>query len=130
MASLKTPADLKYAKTDEWLRIDGTTATVGLSDYAQDQLNDIVFIELPEVGTRVKKGERIGTVESVKAASDIYAPVAGTVAEANTALTDAPELINNDPYERGWIAKLTLDGAVATDDLMDSAAYIAYNETR
>ncbi len=130
MASLKTPAELKYAKTDEWLRIEGSSATIGLSDYAQDQLNDVVFIELPEVGTVLKKGERFASVESVKAASDVYAPVAGTITEVNTALTDEPELINNDPYARGWIIKLSLIGAAVTDDLLDSDAYLAYNETR
>ncbi len=130
MAALNTPADLKYAKTDEWLRIEGSTATVGLSDYAQDQLNDVVFVELPEVGTALKKGERFASVESVKAASDLYAPVAGTITEVNSALTDEPELLNADPYARGWIVKLALDGAADTGNLLDSDAYIAYNETR
>lgn len=130
MTDLKTPTDLKYAKSDEWVRIEGGTATVGISDYAQEQLNDIVYVELPEVGLKVEKGESFGSVESVKAASDIYAPVSGTVSKVNTALEDEPELINSDPYGKGWIIKLTLDGSPDTSDLMDAEAYAAYNADR
>lgn len=130
MADIKTPDDLKYAKSDEWVRIEGNTATIGISDYAQDQLNDIVFVELPEVGTQLAKGDSLGTVESVKAASDLYTPVAGTVVEVNSALEDEPELINSEPYGGGWIVKLTLDGEPDTSDLMDAEAYKSYNEDR
>lgn len=130
MASWKTPEDLQYAKTDEWIRIEGDRATIGLSDYAQDQLNDIVYIELPEVGTELEQGDSFGTVESVKAASDLYMPVSGKVTEVNTALEDEPELINADPYGKGWIIKITVTDAQGIKDMLDSAAYAAYCESR
>jgi glycine cleavage system H protein len=130
MADVKTPNDLMYARSDEWVRIEGDSATIGISDYAQDALNDIVFVELPQVGETFEKGASFGTVESVKAASDMYLPVAGTVTEVNSALEDEPELINADPYGKGWIAKIKLDGAPDTSNLMDAAAYIAYCATR
>lgn len=130
MADLKFPEDLKYAKSDEWVRIDGDTATIGLSDYAQDQLNDVVYLELPEVGDSIAKGETFGTVESVKAASDLYMPVGGTITEVNSALEDEPELINSDPYGAGWILRITLDGDADTSDLLDADAYKAYCEDR
>jgi glycine cleavage system H protein len=130
MSTMNAPADLKYAKSDEWLRLEGDTATVGISDFAQDQLNDIVFVELPEVGKTVSKGEAFGVVESVKAASDLYAPISGTVTEVNTALEDSPELINSDPFGKGWIVKLQVTDASGADDLMDAEAYKAYCETR
>lgn len=125
----KTPADLQYARTDEWMKRDGETATLGISDYAQDQLNDIVFVELPSVGDIVSAGGSFGTVESVKAASDLISPVTGTVTAVNSALEGSPELLNADPYERGWIVRLNVtDGN--TPDLMDAAAYTAYCEKR
>ncbi len=130
MADLKTPNDLKYAKSDEWVRIEGDTATFGISDYAQDQLNDIVYIELPELGDTLEKGDSFGTVESVKAASDLYAHVAGTVIEINSALEDDPEIINADPYGKGWMVKIKLDGDPDTSDLLDADGYITYNESR
>lgn len=130
MSTMNAPADLKYAKSDEWLRLEGDTATVGISDFAQDQLNDIVFVELPEVGKTVSKGEAFGVVESVKAASDLYAPISGTVTEVNTALEDSPELINSDPFGKGWIVKLQVTDTSGADDLMDAEAYKAYCETR
>lgn len=130
MAEPNIPDDVMYAKSDEWVRIDGSTATIGISDYAQEQLNDIVYVELPEVGQKMGKGESFGSVESVKAASDLYSPVAGTVSEVNSALEDEPELINSDPYGKGWIIKLTLDGSADTSDLMDASAYQSYNEDR
>ncbi|MEO0563026.1 MAG: glycine cleavage system protein GcvH [Chloroflexota bacterium] len=128
MADLKTPAELHYQKSDEWLRVDGETGTVGITDYAQDALNDIVFIELPEVGDTLSKGEAFGTVESVKAASDLLMPVDGEVIEVNTTLEEEPETVNGSPYEEGWIIKIKITGEVA--DLMDAAGYIAYCETR
>ena len=130
MATITTPADLKYARSDEWVRLEGDTATVGISDFAQDQLNDIVFVELPEVGKTVTKGDAFGVVESVKAASDLYAPISGTVTEVNTALQDTPELINSDAFGKGWIAKLTVTDPASADDLMDAEAYKAYCATR
>lgn len=130
MADWKTPADLKYAKSDEWVRVEGDTATLGISDYAQDALNDIVYVELPAVGTSVAKGDSFGSVESVKAASDLYSPVSGTVTEVNSGLEDNPELINADPFGKGWIVKLKLDGSADTGDLMDADAYAEYCKNR
>lgn len=129
MGTWKTPADLKYARTDEWLRLDGETGTVGLTDYAQDALNDLVFIELPEVGTKLAKGAALGTVESVKAASDLTMPVSGVVTEVNSALEDEPEQINARPYE-AWIIKIRLEGPADTSDLLDADAYAAYCDER
>lgn len=130
MGKWNTPTDLKYAKSDEWIRIEGGNATIGISDYAQDALNDIVFVELPEVGTKLAKGHSFGVVESVKAASDLNMPVGGTVTEVNSALEDDPELINTSPYENGWIIKISVDDAAEADDLMDADAYDTYCETR
>ncbi len=130
MADLKTPSDVKYARTDEWLRLDGDIATLGISDYAQDQLNDVVYVELPDVGTELTKGTSFGVVESVKAASDVYSPVTGTITDVNTALHDQPELINSDPYGRGWLVKVKVAIPADTDDLMDSSVYLAYNQNR
>lgn len=101
-----TPADLLYARTHEWARTDGDEATVGISDYAQHALGDVVFAELPEVGQTLTQGESMGVVESVKAASDVYAPLSGEVLAVNEALLDAPETLNGDPYDQGWMIKL------------------------
>jgi glycine cleavage system H protein len=120
------PENLKFAKSDEWVRIEGDTATIGISDYAQGELNDIVYVEYPDVDTAFSKGDSFGTVESVKAASDLYVPVAGTVTAVNEKLEDEPELINSDPYGEGWILKLKLDGDPDTSDLMDAAGYREY----
>ncbi len=128
--SWKTQPDLKYLKTDEWVRLEGDTATIGISDYAQDQLNDIVFVELPEVGKTLQVGESFGVVESVKAASDLYLPVGGTITEVNTALESQPELINSDPYGRGWILKLTVTGGTDNPALLSADAYAAWCESR
>lgn len=125
-----TPADLKYARSDEWVRIDGSTATIGISDYAQDALNDIVFVELPSVGDSVTAGESFGSVESVKAASELIALVSGTVTEVNTALETTPETVNADPYGRGWLIKLSVSDASFAAGLMDADAYAAYCEER
>lgn len=130
MSSISTPSDLKYARSDEWVRLEGDIATIGISDFAQDQLNDIVFVELPEVGTELTQGTTFGVVESVKAASDVYVPVSGTITEVNSALQDEPELINSDPYGRGWIIKLKVSDAAPLDTLMDADAYLAFNENR
>jgi len=129
MAGWKTLPDLKYAKTDEWLRLEGSSAEIGLSDYAQDALNDIVFVELPKVGAAVTAGEAFGVVESVKAASDLSAPVSGTVTAVNAALESSPEQINSDPYG-SWIVKIAVTDASAAAGLMDAAAYDEYCATR
>ena len=130
MPTLKVPSDLKYTKNDEWLRIEGSSATVGITDYAQDQLNDIVYVEFPDIGAEIAQGSTFGVVESVKAASDIYMPVGGTITEVNSALEDTPELINSDPYGKGWLVKFTLKNASEADGLMDAAAYTTYCENR
>lgn len=130
MTSWNTPADLKYAKSDEWVRIEGEIATIGITDYAQDALNDIVFVELPSVGDAVTAGEAFASVESVKAASEITALVSGTVTEVNSALESAPETINSDPYGAGWIARIQISDASFVDTLMDAAAYAEYCQTR
>lgn len=115
-------ADRRYTKTHEWISVDGKTATVGITDYAQAQLGDVVFLELPKPGRKVAKGEAFGVIESVKAASDLYAPVNGTVAQVNDKLSSNPELVNSDPYGEGWIMKVELSGDVPAD-LMDEEAY-------
>ena len=118
------PSDLKYAKSHEWLKLasDGT-ATVGITDYAQSSLGDITYVQLPKVGTAFKAGETFGVVESVKAASDLYSPVAGTVVEVNTALDAAPETLNSAPYVGGWIMKLKIADQAAVASLLDASAY-------
>ena len=124
---MKIESGLMYSKNDEWVRVEGDTATIGITDYAQSQLSDIVFAEVSvEEGEAVEAGDCIGTVESVKAASDIYSPVAGTVAEINPAIADEPELINKDAFGEAWFLKLTLDGPVDGSGLMDAAAYEKY----
>lgn len=118
------PSDLKYASSHEWVRQeeDGTV-TVGISDHAQDSLGDLVFVETPEIDSTVEAGEACAVVESVKAASDIYAPVAGTVVDANSQLQDAPELVNTDPYGEGWIMRIRVDDLDALEELMDADDY-------
>lgn len=128
MTDFKTPDDLLYQKSDEWLRVEGETGTIGITDYAQDALNDIVFVELPEVGESFSKGEAFGTVESVKAAADLLMPVDGEIVEVNEGLEDDPETINASPYDDGWIVKIKITGS--TDGLMNAQAYDEYCETR
>jgi glycine cleavage system H protein len=115
-------AERRYTKSHEWLIVDGKTATVGITDFAQSQLGDVVFLELPAAGRKLAVHESFGVVESVKAASDLYSPVAGRITEVNDKLAAHPELINSDPYGDGWILKLELAGELPTD-LMDEAAY-------
>ncbi len=122
--------DLKYTENDEWIRVEGSTGVIGLTDYAQDALNDIVYVELPEAGDSFDKGDAFGTVESVKAASEMHVPVGGTVTEVNSALEDSPETINSDPYGDGWFIKIELADPSELDDLMDADAYAKYLETR
>jgi glycine cleavage system H protein len=117
------PDNLKYAKSHEWVRIEGDTATVGITDHAQAELTDVVFVELPEIGRVLAAGDNCAVVESVKTASDLYAPVAGTVLEINAALADTPELTNDSPFDEGWFFKLQLDGEPDTSNLLDAAGY-------
>ncbi len=119
--SYNTPADLRYLKTHEWVRTEGNEVVFGITDYAQHELGDIVFIELPEVGDTFEPGDRFGVIESVKAASDLYAPVGGEVIAINDALEDDQEVINSDPYGAGWMVRLTPSGKEG--DLLDVTAY-------
>ena len=121
---LYIPDDVKYTDEQEWARQDGESVTVGISDYATDQMGDIVYVELPEVGRTFKKGEEFGTVESVKAVSELYMPVSGEIVSINSALEDAPELVNNDPYQQGWMIKLMPSDVSEMDSLKDKNAYL------
>lgn len=122
----KFDAKARYAKSHEWVRLEGDLAVVGVSDYAQHLLSDIVYVELPEVGDTVTAGESMGTVESVKAAEDANAPVSGEVVEVNTALEDNPEWVNEDPFGKAWLVKVSLSDAGELDALMDATAYEAF----
>ena len=117
------PDDLQYAETHEWMRLDSSGATVGITDYAQAELTDIVFVELPETGRHVTAGEEIASLESVKAVGYVYAPVAGTIVARNEKLAKEPELVNQDPYGEGWIARLQPDDGAETVELLTAAAY-------
>jgi glycine cleavage system H protein len=117
------PETLRYSADHEWLRTEGDEAVIGITAYAAEELGDIVFVELPEVGRRLTKDETLGVIESVKTASDLFAPVAGEVVAVNEALGDAPELVNSEPYEGGWMVRLKLEDPAAGDVLMDAAAY-------
>lgn len=121
--SMNTPADLRYATSHEWVRLDGDIATVGISDHAQEELTDVVFVELPASGRAVDAGDPTAVVESVKAASDIYAPVSGEVVDVNLEVEADPSLVNTDPYGKGWIFKLKVTDATHVFKLMDAAAY-------
>ena len=120
---------LYFTKEHEWIRVDGDTATIGISDHAQQQLGDIVFAEVPQAGLKVSKGQEAAVVESVKAASDVYAPVSGEVIEGNPAVADDPALINSDPEGEGWFFKLKLDNRSELEGLMDEAAYRDWIQT-
>ncbi len=120
------PSDLRFHKEHEWVRLDGKRATVGISDFAQDALGDIVFLDLPKVGVTVKVGQQIGEVESTKTTSTIYTPVSGTVTQINADLKDHPEVVNSDPYGRGWIAIIELADQGEVDQLMTAAQYEAF----
>ena len=120
----KTPAELQYTRSHEWIKIEGDTATVGISEYAQDALGDVVYVELPDVGAEYEAGAAFGAVESVKAASDLYLPVAGEVVERNEALLSTPELLNSDPYGEGWLVKIKVAEGVGA--LMSAEAYAKY----
>lgn len=122
---MNIPDDLKYTENDEWVRVEGDTATIGITDYAQEQLNDLVYVELKDVGETIAAGETVGEVESVKAASDVYSPVAGEIIEINEELEDDPEIVNTDPYGKGWMVKLKVTDDAGLSGLMDAAAYKA-----
>ena len=122
------PEDLKYSKEHEWGRPEKDGLVVGITDYAQDSLGEIVYVELPEEGSRVARGEAFGVVESTKAVSDLYAPVSGTVGEVNDTLLDNPELINEDPYEDGWLIRITMSDESELGKLMDAAGYATFLE--
>ncbi len=119
------PTDLRYTEEHEWIAAKGTLATMGITEYAQHELGDIVYVELPEVGRQVQKGEVLGTIESVKAVSEVYAPAGGTVREVNAALNDRPELVNQDPHGEGWVCRLELRNPAELDRLMAAEAYEA-----
>lgn len=120
---MNVPNDLKYSSDHEWVKIDGDVATIGITDFAQSELGDVVFVELPEIGTEAVKDDPFGTVEAVKTVADILAPVSGKVIEINEALNDQPEVVNSDPYEKGWMVKIQMSDASELDELMDAAAY-------
>lgn len=122
---MEFPEELKYTEEHEWVMVEEELAVVGITDFAQDALGDVVFVELPEVGATVEAGKAFGVVESVKAVSDIYAPINGTIEEINEDLIDAPEIINTSPYEDGWMIKIRMSDSSEADDLMDADAYQA-----
>ena len=119
------PENLKYTKDHEWVLVAGDTGTVGITDYAQGELGDVVFVELPAVGKTVKQGDSFGTIEAVKAVSDLYAPISGTVTEVNAELSKTPELVNKDPYGKGWMVKVKLANAADVGSLLAAPAYKA-----
>jgi glycine cleavage system H protein len=123
---MTVPADLLYARSHEWIRVDDDGVMVGITHYAQDALGEVVFVELPEVGTTVDAGEELGTLESVKAVSEFLAPVAGEVVEVNERLESEPNLVNDDPYGDGWLVKMS--GSVENEELLDAAAYESFLE--
>ncbi len=128
---MKTPDGLKYARTDEWVKLDGDEATIGISDFAQDQLSDVVYVEfMIDEGDAVNKGDTVATVESVKAAADVIFPASGEILAVNEDLADAPELLNSDPYEKAWLVRIKLDDTSELDDLMTASEYEAYNADR
>lgn len=122
------PKDLKYTKEHEWVKVEGNIATVGITDYAQDSLGDVVYVELPQEGANVTKNEPFGVVESVKAVSDLYSPISGSVTEVNDAIIDSPEAINEDPYGDAWMIKVEIGGPDDLGDLMSSEEYKKYIE--
>jgi glycine cleavage system H protein len=122
----ENPSDLKYTREHEWVRADGPIATVGITRFAVEQLGDITMVDLPKEGETVKKNDVIGTVESVKAVSDIYSPVSGKLAKVNTPLTDSPEYLSDEPYDDGWMVQIEMSNPAELDELMDAAAYEAF----
>jgi len=126
---MNVPAELRYSTDHEWIRQDGDTVTIGITEYAQDALGDVVFVEMPEAGSAVSAGDSFSEVESTKSVSDIYAPVSGSISEVNSDLEDEPELLNSDPYGRGWICRIEMNNASELDALMDAEAYRVLTES-
>lgn len=124
-----TPEDSKYAKSHEYVHMEGGVGTVGITDYAQKELGDVVFVELPQVGTQLEAGDELGSIESVKAVSELFAPVSGEVIEINETLAEKPELINTDPYGDGWMIRIRISDTTELDDLMNAEEYEEYCET-
>lgn len=125
---MASPSELKYTKEHEWVRVDGDTGTIGITDYAQDQLGDIVFVELPAAGAAISASQKFGEIESVKAVSELFAPVSGEVTEANDSLADSPESVNDDPYGDGWMIKVRLSDTAELDGLLSADGYEAFIE--
>ncbi len=125
---MEFPKDLKYTKEHEWVKVEGDTVTVGITDYAQDSLGDVVYVELPQEGSSVTKNEPFGVVESVKAVSDLYSPVSGNVEEVNDAIIDSPEVINDDPYGDAWMLKVEIAGPEELEDLLSADEYQSFIE--
>ena len=123
---MASPADRKYTKEHEWVKVDGDVATMGITDFAQDQLGDIVYVDLPEPGTAIKQFEKMGEIESVKAVSDLFAPISGEVIEGNAQIVDKPELVNSDAQGEGWLLKVRLSDASETDALLSAEDYDAF----
>ena len=121
-----TPEDNRYAKSHEYLHVEGDTGTIGITDYAQKELGDVVFVELPKVGAQLEMGDELGNIESVKAVSELFSPVGGEVIEVNEVLADKPELVNTDPYGDGWMIKIRLADATEADELMNAEEYDEY----
>lgn len=127
---MNIPNDLRYSRTDEWVRVEGKIATIGITDYAQSELGDVVYVELPEPGRVLQTEEMFGTVESVKAVADLYAPVAGEVIAANSAVTERSDLLNEDPYGEGWLIKIQMADPSEVENLLTAEQYAAYVEER
>ncbi|MBN1880651.1 MAG: glycine cleavage system protein GcvH [Deltaproteobacteria bacterium] len=123
------PKDLKYTEEHEWVRMEGSVGVCGITDYAQEMLTDIVYVELPEVDIEIGQGEQVAVVESVKAVSDVYAPLTGTIVEINEELEDSPEMVNDDPYGEGWIFKIEIENDDELEELMDAEEYAAFIES-
>jgi len=123
-----TPEDNRYAKSHEYVHIEGQTGTIGITDYAQKELGDVVFVELPQVGTQLEQGDELGSIESVKAVSELFAPLSGEVVEVNEALSTKPELVNTDPYGDGWMVKVKVSTSEEADELMNAEEYEEYIE--
>jgi glycine cleavage system H protein len=126
---MATPEDNRYAKSHEYVHLEGDIATIGITDYAQKELGDVVFVELPQVGTQLEAGDELGSIESVKAVSELFCPVSGEVTEVNEALADKPELVNTDPYGDGWMIKIKVNDATELDELMPADEYEEYIQT-
>jgi len=126
---MKLDPECKYSEEHEWIRVEGDEAVIGISDYAQEQLSDVVYVELPEVGDTFTKGDIFAVVESVKAASDVYIPASGEILEINQTLEDSPEVVNEDPFGEAWFARIALADLAELDDLLDPAAYQAFVDT-